>query len=46
VSDNETREACAREFSDWWRDAGEQELRQLLYRVWDPIGLNQEFPEA
>jgi hypothetical protein len=46
VSDQTTGEAHAREFSDWWRDTGEQELRQLLYWVWDPIGLNPDFPHA
>jgi hypothetical protein len=32
------------EFSDWWRAAGEHELRQLLFWVWDPIGVNEHFP--
>jgi hypothetical protein len=46
VSDEETGEIQARDFSAWWQDAGERELRQLLYWVWDPIGLNKEFPDA
>jgi hypothetical protein len=46
VSGQKTGEARAREFSDWWLDAGEAELRQLLYWVWDPIDLNQAFPDA
>ncbi len=33
-------------FSVWWRNTGEQELRQLLYWVWDPIELNEQFPDA
>ena len=46
MSDQKTGEARSREFSDWWRDAGECELRQLLYWVWDPLDLNEEFPDA
>ena len=32
------------EFSRWWRETGERELRELLYWVWDPIGVNDSFP--
>jgi hypothetical protein len=33
-----------REFGDWWRAMGEHELRQLLFWVWDPIEIKDEFP--
>jgi hypothetical protein len=46
VSGQQTGEGRAREFSEWWRDAGEGELCQLLYWVWDPLDLNHEFPDA
>lgn len=39
-------EERSREFSDWWRGAGESELRQLLYWVWDPLGVSESFPDA
>src|SRR3954468_17572849 len=28
-----------REHERWWRERGASELRDLLYREWDPIGL-------
>lgn len=28
-----------REHERWWRERGARELRDLLYREWDPIGL-------
>jgi hypothetical protein len=46
MSDENTAPVDAREFADWWRETGERELCQLLYWVWDPIDLNQEFPDA
>jgi hypothetical protein len=27
------------EYERWWRERGSGELRELLYRDWDPIGL-------
>ncbi len=33
-------------FADWWRETGEQQLRQLLYWVWDPLGVNEHFPST
>jgi hypothetical protein len=27
------------EYESWWRERGSSELRTLLYREWDPIGL-------
>jgi len=27
------------EYEGWWRGRGAAELRELLYREWDPIGL-------
>ena len=27
------------EYERWWRERGSSELRDLLYREWDPIGL-------
>jgi hypothetical protein len=27
------------EYDRWWRERGAGELRDLLYREWDPIGL-------
>jgi hypothetical protein len=27
------------EHERWWRERGASELRELLYREWDPIGL-------
>ena len=29
------------EYERWWRDRGSAELRELLYREWDPIGLKE-----
>jgi hypothetical protein len=26
---------------DWWRERGDRELRELLVREWDPIGISQ-----
>jgi hypothetical protein len=34
------------EFARWWRDTGEDELRQILYWRWDPIGVSDSFPVA
>ena len=28
-----------REHEEWWQERGARELRELLYREWDPIGL-------
>ena len=30
----------------WWEDVGQDQLRQLLYWRWDPIGINSEFPNT
>ena len=27
------------DYERWWRERGAAELRELLYRDWDPIGL-------
>lgn len=27
------------EYERWWRESGSAELREILYRDWDPIGL-------
>ena len=27
------------EYDSWWRERGSGELRDLLYREWDPIGV-------
>jgi hypothetical protein len=32
------------QFARWWREAGERELRQLLFWRWDPIGVADSFP--
>jgi hypothetical protein len=34
------------DFARWWKETGERELRQLLYWVWDPIGVSGSFPWA
>jgi len=34
------------QFARWWREAGERELRQMLYWRWDPIGVADQFPVA
>ncbi|WP_027007683.1 hypothetical protein [Conexibacter woesei] len=36
----------ARETAAWWTARGEVELGQLLYWRWDPIGLNDVFPNT
>lgn len=46
VSAMTTGEERSRKFSTWWRETGESELRQLLYWVWDPLGFNENFPDA
>jgi hypothetical protein len=28
----------------WWKQRGQNELRQILYWCWDPIGVNRGFP--
>jgi hypothetical protein len=35
------------EYESWWRERGSAELRSLLYREWDPIGVKEiaEGPE-
>jgi hypothetical protein len=30
----------------WWESVGQDQLRQLLYWRWDPIGINSEFPNT
>jgi hypothetical protein len=32
------------EFATWWRDAGQEQLGEILYWEWDPIGINPAFP--
>jgi hypothetical protein len=29
------------EYDSWWRENGSAELRALLYREWDPIGVKE-----
>jgi hypothetical protein len=36
----------AEDFARWWKETGERELCQLLYWVWDPIGVSGSFPWA
>jgi hypothetical protein len=31
----------AQEHERWWRERGDRELRELLLREWDPIGIGQ-----
>jgi hypothetical protein len=31
----------AQEHDAWWRERGDRELRELLLREWDPIGISQ-----
>jgi hypothetical protein len=31
----------AAEHERWWRERGDRELRELLLREWDPIGISQ-----
>jgi hypothetical protein len=31
----------AQEHERWWRERGERELRELLLREWDPIGISR-----
>jgi hypothetical protein len=31
----------AQEHDRWWRERGDRELRELLLREWDPIGISQ-----
>ena len=35
-----------KEFSRWWQETGEVELRQILHWRWDPIGVASAFPWA
>jgi hypothetical protein len=28
----------------WWKQRGQNELHQILYWCWDPIGVNRGFP--
>jgi hypothetical protein len=41
-----TGEGTAEERQEWWTATGRDELRQLLYWRWDPIGVNHEFPDT
>ena len=34
------------DFARWWKEAGERELRQLMYWEWAPIGVHDSFPYA
>lgn len=33
-------------YSRWIREAGFEQLRQLLFWLWDPIGVNDAFPDT
>jgi hypothetical protein len=33
-----------KQWARWWKEAGERELRQILFWRWDPIGVADEFP--
>ena len=41
-----TDKLTADEFSRWWHETGEHELRQLLLWRWDPIGVADYFPNT
>jgi hypothetical protein len=32
------------QYARWWKENGFAELRQILYWIWDPIGVNTAFP--
>lgn len=32
------------EYAEWWQQTGLRELRQLLYWLWDPVGVADAFP--
>ena len=32
------------DFAGWWGSAGEPQLAEILYWLWDPIGVNDAFP--
>ncbi len=34
------------QFDRWWSEIGEDELRQILYWKWDPIGVSGYFPDC
>ena len=34
------------QFAEWWRRTGEQELRQILFWRWDPLGVADCFPDT
>lgn len=36
----------ADERRQWWTTKGQVQLRQLLYWLWDPIGVNDYFPNS
>jgi hypothetical protein len=36
----------AAEHQRWWDERGNRELRELLYREWDPIGISRLADEA
>jgi hypothetical protein len=39
-------ETPAEERQRWWANTGQNQLRQLLYWRWDPIGVNDSFPNT
>ena len=36
----------AMEHQRWWAESGNRELRELLYREWDPIGISRLADDA
>jgi hypothetical protein len=40
----EPGDLTAEQFQRWWKEAGEGELRQILFWRWDPIGVSDQFP--
>jgi hypothetical protein len=39
-------EPTSDQFARWWRETGENELRQLLFWRWDPVGVADYFPNT
>ncbi len=42
----EPEDLTTEEFSRWWRETGEHELRQILLWRWDPIAVADYFPNT
>lgn len=46
ASESNGDELTTEQFAKWWKQTGENELRQLLFWRWDPIGVSEAFPNA